>query len=85
MEVFEPVGRGESDGIFAHHGGQAGKHICEVFLEVDAQMSAVFDVGVKDDGEHPEIRPSKPGMKNSTSSSRSMSDGDEPIKDRHGV
>jgi hypothetical protein len=45
---FEPVGRGECDGIFGQHGGQAGEHVREVFLWVDAQTSAVFDAGVED-------------------------------------
>jgi hypothetical protein len=45
---FEPVGWGQRDGVFGQHGGQAGEHINEVFLGVDAQAAAVFYDGVED-------------------------------------
>jgi len=45
---FEPVGRGQGDGFFGQHAGQAGENVGEVFLGVDAQAAAVFHDGVED-------------------------------------
>ena len=45
---FEPGGRGQRDGIFSQHAGQAGEHVREVFLGIDAQAAAVFDDGIED-------------------------------------
>ncbi len=44
---FEPVGRGEDDGFFGQHAGQAGENVGEVFLGIDAEAAAVFYDGVK--------------------------------------
>ena len=41
---FEPIGRGQGDGVFGQHVGQAG----EIFLRVDAKEAAIFDDGVED-------------------------------------
>ena len=45
---FEPVGWGQSFGVFGLHGGQVGKNFREVFLGVDAEATAVFHDGVED-------------------------------------
>ena len=44
----ESVGRGQGDGVLGQHSGQAGEHIGEVFLGIDAQAAAVFHDGVED-------------------------------------
>ena len=48
---FEPVGWRKDAGVFGQHAGQAGEHVREVFLGVDAQPAAVFHDGVKSSGE----------------------------------
>jgi len=45
---FEPVGRGQGDGVFGQHAGQAGEHVGEVFFRMDSQTTAVFDDGLED-------------------------------------
>ena len=45
---FEPVGWRKGAGVFGQHAGQAGEHVREVFLGVDAQPTAVFHDGVED-------------------------------------
>ena len=45
---LEPVGRSEAGGLTGQHGGQAGEHVGEVFLGIDAQAAAVFHDGVED-------------------------------------
>ena len=45
---LEPVGRGEAGGLTSRDNGQAGEHVREVFLGIDAQAAAVFDDGVED-------------------------------------
>ena len=45
---FEPVGRGQPDGVFGQHPGQAGEHVGEVFLGIDAQAAAVLHDGEED-------------------------------------
>ena len=48
VACLEPVGRGQRDGILGQHAWQAGEHVGEVFLGIDAQTAAVFHDGVKD-------------------------------------
>ena len=45
---LEPVGRGQRDGVLGQHAGQAGEHVGEVFLGIDAKAAAVFHDGVED-------------------------------------
>lgn len=45
---FEPIRRGEADGLAGLHAGQAGEHVGEVFLGIDAQTTAVLHDGVED-------------------------------------
>ena len=45
---LEPVGRGEACSLAGQHAGQAGEHVGEIFLGVDAQAAAVFNDGVED-------------------------------------
>jgi len=48
VACLEPVGRGQCDGILGQHAGQAGEHVREIFLGIDAETTAVFYDGVED-------------------------------------
>ena len=37
---FEPVGRGQPDGVFGQHAGQAGEHVLKILAGIDAEATA---------------------------------------------